>query len=116
MARPQLAQGEFIKLCMAPRAKLFKLVHGRDWNKIKDLFVSIKWALVEYSRNNKFDDVQMGAIGHLAALDRWLWRAYCSHEMPRVIRDRPELATKPKHHAQEILHKEYKQYIDKELR
>lgn len=116
MSRIQLAQGEFIKLCLAPRAKLFKLVQGRDWNKVKDLFVSIKWALVEYSRNNKFDDVQLGAVGHLAALDRWLWRAYASHELPRILRDNPDLVTKPKARALEKLHKEYKQYIDKELR
>ena len=115
MSRTQLLQSEFIKLSLAPRARLFRLVQGRDWNKVKELFISIKWALVEYSRNNKFDDVQMGAVAHLAALDRWLWRAYCSHELPRVIRNNPDLALKPKHHAQDILHKEYKQYIAREL-
>jgi hypothetical protein len=91
-------------------------VQGRNWKQVKDLFVSIKWALVEYARHNKFDDVQLGAVGHMASLDKWLWKAYVSHELPRVIKSNPDLALKPKHHAQAILHKEYKAFIDKELR
>ena len=98
-----LSQSEFIEFTRKTNAELYHLFS--HWTP-KESLIFRGWvdkATQEYSRHNKFDEVQQQAIVKTNRINLWLWDVYKKVEWPRLLKREPGLLKLTKRKAKERL-------------
>ena len=103
-------------ICRLPNKNIVDAMIGESWRAVDRFHDEILDALKCYSKTHKFDQTQLNAIGHLALLEKIMWRKFSKYMEPKVLRQRPALIGQPKARMQEILTNMYHEHIAKKYK
>lgn len=102
-----ISQSELITLSGKSHADINLLCCGKKWENVYIWLCAMKKSLGEYSKHNKYDNVQLCILGHIAWIEKYLWNAYYTFELPRFLRVNPSFALKDKQYAKRELVKNF---------
>jgi hypothetical protein len=103
-----ITQNELIGISAWNKLKLHTVLSGKQFPACMTFRRNIQIALAEYSKNNKtLDVVQMGAIQICSWIEKWCRDAYYKMRLEELLRQRADLALKPKKFAKNIIRQEW---------
>ena len=102
-----VTQSELIGISAWTKPVCHQKLTGKSFNHAMNFRRNLQIALTEYSRHHAMDAVQYGIISVTGWIENWCRQAYFYTRMPELLRQRADLALKPKKAVKNIIRAEW---------